>query len=67
MSTDGVTCAQIEALDLGRANVNVVGGRKLVEAEENGFGEYFLISSSGDLEFWSKESGNYYTAKAIAK
>ena len=42
-------------------------GRKLVEAEENGFGEYFLISSSGDLEFWSKESGNYYTAKAIAK
>lgn len=36
-------------------------GTKL-EEEDNGFGEYFIINSEGELEFWS-DNGNYYTAK----
>lgn len=30
--------------------------------EDNDFGEYYLINSEGELEFWS-DNGNYYTAK----
>ncbi|MEN2751967.1 hypothetical protein AAIR29_10020 [Psychrobacter sp. FBL11] len=36
-------------------------GTKL-EEEDSGFGEYFIINSEGELEFWS-DNGNYYTAK----
>lgn len=36
-------------------------GTKL-EEEGSGFGEYFIINSEGELEFWS-DNGNYYTAK----
>lgn len=39
-------------------------GRKVETAEENGFGEYFLINEKGALEFWSS-TRNYYTAKEL--
>jgi hypothetical protein len=41
---------------------NEQGGLRVEDADGNDFGEFFLINSKGNLEFWSK-NGNYYTAK----
>lgn len=42
------------------------GGLRIEDKEGNDFGEYFVLNSAGDLEFWSSD-GNYYTAKQIIK
>lgn len=39
-------------------------GLRIEDKLGNDFGEYFLITSKGELEFWSK-NGNYYTAKQL--
>ena len=39
------------------------GGRKYA-TPDNGFGEYFVLSEDGRLEFWGG-SGNYYTADPL--
>ncbi|MDL4864837.1 hypothetical protein NPJ88_021120, partial [Halomonas elongata] len=39
------------------------GGLRLQQPDDT-FGEYFIITSQGNLEFWS-ENGNYYTAKPL--
>lgn len=36
------------------------GGQRLQQADDE-FGEYFVITADGDLQFWS-DNGNYYTA-----
>ncbi|MFM7641504.1 MAG: hypothetical protein ACKO45_08135 [Cyanobium sp.] len=36
-------------------------GMRIVDKENNSFGEYYMINKKGDLEFWS-ENGNFYTA-----
>ena len=41
---------------------NEQGGLRVEDADGNDFGEFFLINSKGNLEFWSK-NGSYYTAK----
>lgn len=44
----------------------VAHGRKLIEDGSDELGEYFLISDDdGDLEFYSRDSGNYHTAKKV--
>lgn len=37
-------------------------GKRLDDLKGNSFGEYYVINSSGELEFWSR-NGNYYTAR----
>ena len=46
-----------------REMVSKEQGKDLLLEEKlgNDFGEYFVVNSSGNLEFWS-ENGNYYTA-----
>jgi len=39
-------------------------GKKLEDARGNSFGEYYIINSSNQLEFWGK-NGNYYTARSL--
>ena len=42
-----------------------VNGRRIIEDKGgNSFGEFFLINSNNELEFWGPK-GNYYTAKSI--
>jgi len=36
------------------------GGLRLQQADDE-FGEYFVVTADGDLQFWS-DNGNYYTA-----
>ncbi len=41
---------------------NTSGGLRIEGAGGNNYGEYFIVNSSNDLEFWV-ENDNYYTAK----
>lgn len=43
---------------------NENGGRRIDDKGGNDFGEYFLINTSNELEFWDKD-GKYYTASRL--
>ena len=43
---------------------SVLDGKVKLQYEGGKKGEYYLINSDGNLEFWS-ENGNYYTAPKL--
>ncbi len=55
---DGSTWAREMAESQGQR------GKRLEDIRGNDFGEYYVVNSANQLEYWSKD-GNYYTAKSI--